>query len=76
MGFLGNLAGSMVKAVQERNEDISRRKEKLARATENELLSIVRRMSPTSTEFAAASLTLQERYGYSPDQITAVKRGG
>ncbi len=72
MGFFSDLAKSLANDVQERAQAVSARKEKFERTYEyrddDELFRAIARMSPTSVDFAAMSLLLQDR-GYSSDEI-------
>ncbi len=73
MGFLSDLAKSAIHSAQERAQKVNERKEELERRyeyTDDEaLFRALFRYTPTSIDFAALSLMLQDR-GYSGEEIT------
>lgn len=72
MGFFSDLAKGLANSVQERAQEVSARKEEFERKYEyrddEELFRAMTRMSPTSADFAAMSLLLQDR-GHSSDEV-------
>lgn len=73
MGFFKDLAKSAMQGMEERAQKVSDRKEELESnleyASDEEIFRMISRYSPTSVDFAALSLILQDR-GYSGDDIT------
>lgn len=76
VGFLDNLAKSVAQSAHDRVQSVSETKskfeDKYQYASDEELFSMMRHISVSSSEFAALSLILQENRGYSSEDI--VKR--